>query len=134
VNVGVPHVPVSSGLPLKVMKLKAVSEILAPALVLEEAVTTAEVSAIVKLCVEELSWDVVAGVILEEVTDDGGSQTKPVGTVTSIGPVGEVAAASVSTGYMLVHSDDKQYEFTILVAAITSVLLPSHCIETQYST
>jgi hypothetical protein len=124
VNVGVPHVPVSSGLPLKVVKLKSVSEPPALAIVLE-VVAAAKVSATVKLGVE----DIPPG---GEVTDDGGSQTKPVGTVIPIGPVGEVAAASVSTGYMLVHSDDKQYEFTILVAAIT--LLPSHCIETQYST
>jgi hypothetical protein len=46
VNVGVAHVPVSSGLPLKVVvKLKPVSEPPAPVLVLEGFVTAVEVSA-----------------------------------------------------------------------------------------
>lgn len=120
VNVGVPHVPVSSGLPLKVVvKLLLVSELPAPALA---------------LCVEELAWDVVGDRTPGEVGDDVGSQKKPLGTVISIAAVGEVAAASVRTGYLLVHSDDKQYEFTILVASIIAVWLPLHCSVTQYST
>jgi len=120
VNVGVPHVPVSSGLPLKVVvKLISVSELPAPALV---------------LCVEELVWDVVGGRTTGEVADEVGSQKKPFGTVIWIAAVGEVAAASVNTEYLLVHSDDKQYEFTILVASIIAVLLPLHCCKTQYST
>ena len=97
----------------------SVSELPAPALV---------------LCVEELVWDVVGGRTTGEVADEVGSQKKPFGTVIWIAAVGEVAAASVNTEYLLVHSDDKQYEFTILVASIIAVLLPLHCCKTQYST
>jgi hypothetical protein len=56
-----------------------------------------------------LVCDVVAGVVAgAALTEDGGSQTKPAGMGISMAPVGSVATGSVSTGYMLVHSDDKQ--------------------------